>query len=230
MSEYNYFGLTAADVVSSFSGAVMSDFSTNSTSGQYIIEKEMTFAEGKILNRLSPRIAKRLIKANGLAPSTVIPDITANEDILTSYLPIDTTKEVEVFYEADYEDAEYKSLCGDDFVDCPNRYLTDLSEVIVKSVGTYEIRVDGIRDGNYWMSFHVDRSLLNIPSLASSMRDIVCCYLGRNLYSVQTEEWKHVTNFCDNAKEKIEVPSELKSLEWFYPLSNSIVSQKIRRA
>ena len=59
-SQVNYFGATYDDILYRFNGSIVTDFATNSQTGDIVIKKEMDLVESEILSRLNPKLVANL--------------------------------------------------------------------------------------------------------------------------------------------------------------------------
>ena len=225
MALFNYFGLSYLDIVNSFNGAISTDFATNGYTAQQIIEREMDFAESKIIGKLDAAVIDILSFAESLR---VDPVALNGSQVWTSPLPIldDFVMYVDSgFYQT------YDSI-GCSNAEC-DREVTDLTLFTdytrVGNVVTFGSTYDS--DNKYYASFSVDADAISIPSLSTHLSDIVCCSVGHQLYSRQGDTWKLVDQFCKWAEnEPMKIPAELRKLSWFkYPFQKPWASIKTRR-
>lgn len=216
---FNFFGCTHDDIISSFSGAISGDFATSIYSTSTVLEKELEYAEAQILDKLNFNIIKNFKKVNGIKlewnnldgyeiPSE-IPYLSGGNFrvwpfIENNILGLNLTQ---------------KLPCDLDITK-----VTDSTAYTISGNTLYLDNYTYNPDDNIYVSYDVDTSLIELNSLGSLVRDIVCCQLGSNLYSQNTDEWKLITRFCERAKEQLAmideyyIPYEYKQFEWFKPL------------
>lgn len=196
---FNRFGLTYQDIVNSFRGAIDADFG-----GQANIENEIDLAEAEIVEKLSPKALQMLQQVEYMEVSAI------SGSSYTAYPPI--LQDLYVYEIDRYNPALNNSVLGtvttpycDGTINCPNTkrelYNTDLFT-------DYTLNGDTITFGNtfdqdrntYYISYTVDTSRLDIPSLAHILRNRVCCILGHQLYSRQDDTWKLVDIYCERGE------------------------------
>jgi hypothetical protein len=248
MAQYNWFGCTADDIVMSFSGAISGDFASSSYSSVQVLEMEMDYAEAEIINHLSAKVLKLFDKMPGVEPIEMVS--ISGGTMFTLPFAMDITKEIKGYVREDIRDCGTNNVqlfqsrlnCNDLQGNCQSYSLCSLDELIPLQVmdSTHVFWNGGVlndTDYDVFFEYFIDKSLLNIPSFAGIIRDIVCCGVGSNLYSHEAEEWKRVTRFCEKADKMISmiddkfIPVELRKLSYFKSILNtSIKSIKIARS
>lgn len=229
MSEYNYFGVTPADILAAFPGSVASDFSTASAVGSAAIIRELDYAEATVLAMLPSNVVRMLNHMTGLV--LITQDVSGVQQV-TSPIPLADNNNFAVYsvnYLNPVVDQEF-SLCHQKSgcVGAELEQITDatlLSNVITlpSATSTQYISVNA----------DIDIAALNIPELAVLVRAAACCVLGSGLYSREESEWKLVTRFCELAAKEIPenyIPGYFRKFRFLNPLNSGITSIAIRRA
>lgn len=192
MPQYNFFGCEYTDIVNAFKGAVVNDFG-----GQAIIEAEMELAEAELTSQMSQKALKML--------STVeyqeVPQISGSNYTLNPPL----LQDLFIYRVSRYNPglnntvAPINGLCEDGQCYNPNKELgvNDLFTDYTVSGSTITFGPSFDQDRNtYYVSYTVDTSTLDLPSLKVIIRDRVACVLGMQLYSRSEDTWGLVELYC----------------------------------
>lgn len=216
---YNYFGCTSDDIVKYYHGTEVTDYATNSISGQGVIESELAYSEERVLEALPQGFSNVLF--NGI-PYVYVYDgqnlgltgvSLSNLVSEEKYNPVGGT----------YENT---SLCGCSSTRCPGN-LESLTEETVSTVsvsgGIVSItNYDSNKD--YYAKLTFDSNAV-IGSLKRLIRDMTACRLGSQLFSRGSEdEWVSVKRACEESEKALDgikndhnwMPYEVKKLK-FYP-------------
>jgi hypothetical protein len=230
MSNYNWFGLTANDVINSFSGAISGDFATNGVDGITIIQTEMDRAESDIVEKLSERTMLILNRMFGIEiqvnPDTFAPIFPKEFPIRPSISGSNYTPNLRCYSKINNE-----LLLGywqDWFM--PSGVLeTSLvygsnaageSWVFYQTLDSNGNLTNYNRSHFYYASYDVDTSKIVVPSLAEQIRNKVCYVLGTNLYSQGDATWKLIDIYGKKVEKFEEIknhsymPQEFKKYRW----------------
>lgn len=218
MSQFNYFGVTPNDIIESFVGSISADFATNSKSGFEIISNELERAEAEALELLSVREANLLTRIQGIqvvvSSGGIItypaefPPLPPLERDLRVYSKV-KNEVINCDYESVWSYLDFNGSC-----DCCNG-----GSLSVETSGS--LVYDKNRD--YFASYYLDQSQINIVSLKNFIRDRTCWVLGANLYSRSGKEntWDLIRifeerskAFFDRAAKNKFVVQEFKKYRW----------------
>ena len=223
MSIYNYFGITTADVVSYFPSAILSDFGSGLT-------KEMDLQEADLISHFSPRMLKLLEQVEGVKvrPYQVAGQWYINPP--SAFLP-DVDEPITGFYYSPITTCNRMGYINQNKLNCNGLYQQDCEQVCIyslQSVGVESISgqtqvcklIDYDGSSSVYISYTVDKTLLNLPSLGKILRDKICCAVGNALYSRPNESWDLITLACDlsnKAEEMLDsrfIAPEYKREKW----------------
>jgi hypothetical protein len=235
--QFNAFGLTYEDIVNAFRGSIATDFG-----GQQIIENEIELAEAELIANMSPKALQMLQRVEYME----VPQISGN--LYTSIPPI--LQDLYVYevdrYNPALNNAVSNPLPGvcDEQNGCPNiKRELDSSYLFTD----YSISGSNITFGNsfdqdthtYYVSYTIDNSTLDLPSVKGILRDRVACILGMQLYSRGDDTWKLVDLYCtraDKMMDKIDehwLPSEYRKNKYLnnpFTIKGGIQTIRIGRA
>lgn len=208
---YNNFGLTFNDIIEAFNGSVESDFATNSKCGQQIIENEIELKEGELISSLSKSAMSYL---NELPSHEVtLQDFSGSPGFYFDFVP---NQDRSIYAKIVSKCANLPSECVSNCVD-GEAITVAYDSVALKWYATFDSATVS-SDQRIFVSYSVDQTALELPSLKSVLRDLVACSLGYQLFSAGNDSWGLVTHYCESAQkwmEKLEggwIPPEFNSL------------------
>jgi hypothetical protein len=212
-----YFNLTTTEVITSFSQAQESDFAVGSISGGPIILQEIDFQYNKLLNALPQEFLQLMEKVSGEVALVNIsgsfnPGLYAEDGTLRGY------------------------IVAKNWSPCPNQSLEGYTMCWQQASQYYEVATANIQSNgnnsytildtfdyktqNLILYYDVDDILVEIPSLKSVLRSMVCCSLGSRIYPVgQSDVWSIVTYYCEDASKWLDyylnggMPMEYKKIK-----------------
>lgn len=211
-----HFGLTEAEVVSSFSQAVSADFAVSPLDGYQVIEQEIEFQYQKLLTVLPTEFTQLLDRVSGEVATVDIsgnfsPSFYAEAGTLRGYI---VDRGWSPCPGASMEDT---SMCwqylGEQLAVTPAT-ITDNGNNSYTLVDTFDYKTE-----NLILYYDVDADNLVVPSLKSILRSMVCCSLGSRIYPAgDADKWSIVTYYCDDASKWLDyymkggMPAEYKKM------------------
>ena len=239
------YGLTEDQIVSSFSGAISGDFAVPPMDGYAVINQEIEFQWQKLQMAMSDKLSMTLTEVNYEVPS-----ISGGIYFTPALYAIPETMEVwkvdrcaEICGKESFKGCESPCGCGvrGSLYPYENR-LGGIQKLVsgtdYNSIGSniYQLIETLDTDRDYLViSYKVDESNLIVPSLASILRDMVCCNLGNRLFAnIEGGKWSIVEHYCESASKWLELlengwmPPELKKINLLF--SGKIKSIKVSRA
>jgi len=201
MSTFNWFGLKYTDVVSAFKGAVADDFG-----GQLIIEAEMDLAEAEFISFMSQK-ALHMLQVVEYQEVPQIASISGSMQYV-AFPPI--LQDLYIYVVDRYNPALNNTIstpfmgtcnqsngCTNVKKELDSSYLfTDYT--LSGSTITFGPSFDQDRH-TYYISYTIDTSTLDIPSIKGILRDRVACVMGMQLYSRGDDTWKLVDLYCSRS-------------------------------
>lgn len=212
-----YFGLTATDIVSSFSQCVSGDFAVGSIDGGTIINNEIAFQYEKILNSLSAEALQYLQRISG-----EVALVDATGDFVPALYADSTTLRAYIVYKGyspcPGQSLESQDMCWENW----NSTQMNVTTASVSTTGNNNYHLNDIFDyktQNLILYYDVDQTNLVVASLKTLLRDLVCHSLGSRIYPVgQSDVWSIVSYYGESAERMLKLldsdmlPSELKKL------------------
>lgn len=212
-----YFNLTSDEIITSFSQAQESDFAVGNISGSAVILQEIDFQYHKLLTMLPQEFTQLLERVSGEV---------ATVDISGSFSP--------TFYAQEGTLRGY--IVDKGWSPCPGQSLEDTTmcwQYLQQQVAITPATITSNSNNSYTIAeafdyktenliiyYDVDDTLLELPSLKSVLRSMVCCSLGSRLYPVgQADVWSVVTYYCDDASKWLDyfmnggMPAEYKKMK-----------------
>jgi len=212
-----YFNLLPQDIINSFSQTQESDFAVGSISGSDIILSEIAFQYEKLLTALPQEFIQLMERVSGEVATVNIsgaftPGLYADPATIRGYI-VDRG-----WSPCPGQSLENTTMCW--------KYLeqqVSLTPANIQSNGlnsytlldTFDYKTE-----NLILYYDVDQDNLEIASLKSLLRDMVCCSLGSRIFPVgQTDVWSIVSYYCSEAKKWLayyeagNFPSEYKKMK-----------------
>ena len=212
-----HFGLTEAEVVSSFSQAVSADFAVSPLDGYQVIEQEIEFQYQKLLTSLPTEFTQLLDRVSG---EVAIVDISGNFSP-SFYAETGTLRGYIVdkgWSPCPGQSLEDTTMCWQYLsqqVAITPATITDNGNNSYTLVDTFDYKTE-----NLILYYDVDADNLVVPSLKSILRSMVCHSLGSRLYPVgQADVWSIVTYYGDDSKKWLDYylagnfPAEYKKMK-----------------
>lgn len=240
MPQYNYFGCEYTDIVNAFKGSVANDFG-----GQTIIEAEMELAEAELIGQMSPKAIKML----EIVEYQEVPQIASISGSMQYTLNPALLQDLYIF-QIDRYNPVLNNTVGYTFGNCSEKlgcsnYKRQLDAsylfsdyTVTGSTITFGPSFDQDRH-TYYVSYTIDTSNLELPSLKVMIRDRVSCVLGMQLYSRQDDTWSLVDLYCNRADKWMAMidehwlPSEYKKNKYLnnpFTLKGGITTITVGRA
>jgi hypothetical protein len=209
--------LTSDEIITSFSQAQESDFAVGSISGGAIILQEIDFQYHKLLTALPQEFTQLLERVSGEVATVDIsgsftPGLYAEVGTLRGYI-VDKG-----WSPCPGQSLEDTTMCW--------QYLSQqvsITPATITSNGNNSYTIAETFDyktENLIIYYDVDDTNLEVPSLKSILRSLVCCSLGSRLYPVgQSDVWSIVTYYCEDATKWMEFfeagnfPAEYKKMK-----------------
>lgn len=199
MALYNYFGLNYNDVIQSFHDAIEEDFESNDKCGRTIIQNEMDLKEGELLASLSN---SALAYLNELPTHEVtVANLSGSYFFTVDFIP-DFNRDILI----DTSPIQQQTCQGTTSTYSADDFTWTLDENTLAVTATYNNGV--ITEDILYLNYSINPDILNIPSLKSILRDLVCCSLGYQFYSSSDSVWGVVERYCANADKWLEKISE----------------------
>lgn len=212
-----YFNLTAQDIINSFSQVQESDFAVGNISGSPIILAEIAFQYEKLLNALPQEFIQMTEKVNGEVANvsvsgTFSPGFYAQPDTLRGYI---TDKG---YSPCPGQSLEGTSMCWQNL---NGQIITEVANIQSDGNNSYTLLdTFDYKTQNLTLYYDVDQDNLEIKSLKSNLRDMVCYSLGSRLFPVgQADVWSIVTYYGEQANKWLEyyqgggMPAEYKKMK-----------------
>lgn len=214
------YGLIPTQIISSFAGAVESDFAVAPISGSEIILQEIEFQYEKLKMSFSDNVSKMLDRVDYEMPS-----ISGGLYFTPGLTVVDGSMEVWIVDRC-------ANICGkQSFRDCGCNYnlpsvnglgcgITKTTEYTSIGNNTFQLNTAIDIDDKYIVvSYEVDAEATPITSLASILRDMVCANLGNRLFAaVDGGKWTIVEHYETQAEKWLKLleggwmPPELKRM------------------
>jgi hypothetical protein len=237
------YGLEPFQVVSSFAGAVSGDFAVAPMGGYEVIEQEIEFQWQKLKMAMSNKLKNKLDQVSFEVPFisggvTFVPGLYAIEDTLEVW-KVDRCAKI-------CGPDSFRNTCETGFCGGSVDGISQIDPWIKKlevttdytSIGNniYDLVIPIDIDEYYLViSYKVDESNLNVTSLSSILRDMVCANLGNRLFATtEGEAWSIVKHYAEQADKWIEllnsgwVPSEISKMKLLF--NSPIRSLKVARS
>jgi hypothetical protein len=224
-----YFGLLNTDIVNSFSQAVSADFAVGAVNGYAIIDAEIDFQYQKLLSVLPADVIRMMDSvSNEVAVVDVSgsfsPVLYAQPDSLRCYI-----------VDKQWQPCYNKSI---EYTDCMcwqqngNELLVTQANISAAGNNVYQL-LDTIdrKKQNLVLFYDVDQDNLQVKSLKSLLRDMVCCSLGSRIFPVASDTWSIVTYYCEETKKWLDFyenggyPAEFKKIKPKSPISSMRIAR-----
>lgn len=227
-----HFGLTEAEVVSSFSQAVSADFAVSPLDGYQVIQQEIEFQYQKLLTSLPTEFLQLMDRVSGEVAIVDVsgsfsPTLYAQEGTLRGYI-------------VDKGWSPCPGVSMEDLTTCW-QYLGQqvaITTAAITSNGNNSYTLAEAFDyktKNLIIYYDVDSTLLEVPSLKSVLRSMVCCSLGSRIYpAADADKWSIVTYYCDDASKWLDyymkggMPAEYKKIKLLNKKSSITTIRMVR--
>jgi hypothetical protein len=194
-SDYNGFGLTWQEVVSFFPKMIESDFSTFNQCGSYNIERQIENFESEIVEHLTGT-QKSLLNELPFH-STETSSISGDLEFVFRFKPIETTIKAIKTKEINKDCCYDNSLLPVIITETDDKWFGNILQTTLSC------------NEKIFISYKIDfANGAVIRSLKEKLKQLVCCYFGQALHSM---DWGLVEWVCDRSKEPIIAP-ELDSV------------------
>lgn len=226
-----YFGLTTQEVINSFSQTQESDFAVGNISGGAIILSEIAFQYEKILSILSDSTLQLMDKVAGEVTNVSIsgaftPSLYATN--LRGYIVF------KGYSPCPGQDLESYDMCWQNLqggqLSLVNASITSNGNNTYTLNDTFDSKTQ-----NLVLYYDVDQSNLELSSLKTLLRDLVCHSLGSRLFPTgQSDVWSIVSYYGESADKMMtflqegNLPSEFKRMKLLNKKSG-ITSIKLTR-
>ena len=235
----SYFGLLNTDIVNSFSQAISSDFAVGGVDGYTIIDREISFQYEKLMSYLSDQSLKMMDKINGEIAVVNLsggfsPSLYAVEGSLRGYIVY------KGWTPCAGQSLEYNggsSSCWENQLD--QNISVSTANISALGLNSYQILdVFNYKTQNLVLYYDVDNALLEMSSLKTLLRDMVCASLGSRIYpAADADKWSIVKYYLDEANKMIDLlkdgwmPAEFKKIKLINgtPRKGSLTSVRINR-
>lgn len=231
--KYNAFGLTYNDIINAFPGTVENDFDTNNNCGSRVIQKEMQLRESELLSTLNSSALNLMNELDWFAVD--VTTVSGASQFVFPFVP-DTQQDVQGYIYSKPCSSRNELIvsgtncpdnrCGD-FNICPSSTSLVPITITIDDDGDYIGTIDDIIDSDQELliKYIPDKSLIDLPSLAAILKDMVVCSMGTGLYSAGSDTWDHVDKACERSTAQLAIinnnswiPGEIKMLEFINPV------------
>ena len=221
-----YFGLINTDIVNSFSQAVSADFAVGAVNGYAIIDAEIEFQYQKLLSVLPADVIRMMDQVtNEVAVVNVSgcfePALYAQN--LRGYI---VDKQWQPCYNKTIEYTD--GMCWQQ-----NGIELLITEANISGANNVYQILDTFdrQKKNLVLFYDVDQANLEVKSLKSLLRDMVCCSLGSRIFPVASDTWSIVTYYCEETKKWLDFyqnggyPVEFKKIKPKSPISSMRIAR-----
>lgn len=191
-----YFGLLNTDIVSSFSQATSADFAVGAVDGYTVIDAEIAFQYNKIMSILpadviqmmdhvSDEVASVTISGSFSPSLYAIPETLRGYVVAKNYVPC--------------QSLEYSSSCWSTGSTTTEANISAAGNNVYQLLDAFDKKTQKLV-----LFYDVDQDKLDIKSLKTLLRDLVCHSLGSRIFPVASDTWSIVTYYGEEAKKWLE--------------------------